>query len=92
MTWNVEATGIFHKNAKKYSKDTQVRNALNSRLTLLQNREFPERLGDIKSGSLRGIYGLRLTKSIRLLYQVDYDTHTIRLINVGDHKEVYGKD
>lgn len=28
----------------------------------------------------------------RIIFNVDYDEHTIELVRVGDHKMTYGKD
>jgi mRNA-degrading endonuclease RelE of RelBE toxin-antitoxin system len=35
---------------------------------------------------------LRLDKSYRLAYQVDFDKHVITLLRVGDHKTVGSKE
>lgn len=92
MGWEIVASGAFDKKAKKYSRDKQIRSSLDACLALLHNEESPERLGNLKTGPLGGVYAYNLTKSIRLLYLVDYNTRTIKLIDIGDHKEVYGKD
>lgn len=46
-----------------------------------------------KKGTKYGhVYAAELSSSHRLSYTVNYNTKTIEIIRVGDHKEVYGKD
>ena len=90
--WDVVESSRFQKDKRKYSRDEQVCKALASCLTYLPREEDPGRMGDVKCGPYAGTYGYRLTKSIRLIYKVDRDTHQITLEVMGTHKEVYGSD
>jgi mRNA-degrading endonuclease RelE of RelBE toxin-antitoxin system len=53
----------------------------------------PTFAGTFKKGTRYGhVYVARLSHSHRLSYTVDYNTKTIKIERVGDHKKVYGKD
>ncbi len=90
--WGLVKSRQYDKHKKGYLHDQAVSKALCERLESLQNAEDPGRLGDIKIGPLKGVYGTRLSKSVRLLFVVDYDAQLIRLLDIGDHKKVYGRD
>ena len=49
-------------------------------------------MGERKHGHLRHLYSYRITKSIRLLYLVDRRRNAIALVDLDDHKNVYGRD
>lgn len=90
--WSVVEGTKFDKNRAQYVRDENINKRLQEQLELLPQAEDPGRLGDRKSGRLKGAYTIKLSKSIRLLYVVDYDEYQIRLLGVGDHKEIYGRD
>ena len=52
----------------------------------------PARIGKRKAGLYRNCYGVHLTKSVSLLYRIDYRSHAVYLIDLGDHKRLYGRD
>ena len=52
----------------------------------------PERVGGRKHGHLNHLYGYRITKSYRLLYYVDRGKGEIVIVDLDDHKNVYGRD
>ena len=92
VDWKVLESAKVRKSRKKYSSDAQVCKALESCLKQILNEEDPRRMGDRKYGIYEGTYGYNLTKSIRLICQIDYNAHQIKLLAMGDHKEVYGRD
>lgn len=61
-------------------------------MNTLQAAPDPRRLGGRKFGRLEGVYGAKLSKSVRLLYVVDYDARQIKLLAIGNHEETYGSD
>lgn len=77
---------------KGYRRDRVVTKTLRERLVSLRDAEHPEQLGDHKIGRLNGVYGIWLSKSVRLLFTVDYATRVILLLDIGNHKVVYGHD
>jgi mRNA-degrading endonuclease RelE of RelBE toxin-antitoxin system len=55
--------------------------------------EDPTFAATFKKGTKYGhVYVTELSSSYRLAYTVNYNTKTIEIVRVGDHKEVYGKD
>lgn len=90
--WRLVTSKRFEKHMKGYRHDQAIIKALCERLESLQGAEDPERLGDHKLGQLNKTYGTRPSKSVRLLYAVDCATQVIRLLDIGNHKEMYGRD
>lgn len=58
----------------------------------LAGSDDPRRLGTFKRGKKYAAYYYELGKSFRLVYQIINEEMVILLLDVGDHKEVYGKD
>ncbi len=87
--WSIEDNAIFRKLYKKYVKVTNVADTVNSRIEDLRTASEPARLGDKKHAPYRNTYGINITKSVRLLYTINYKEHKILLVAIGDHKEVY---
>ena len=90
--WTIVQSDKYKRHAKKYQRDQVINNTLCERLESLKTVDCPERLGDIKVGSLKGVYGTPLSKSVRLLYEVCHSAKIIKLLVIGDHKKVYGHD
>ena len=42
-------------------------------------------------GPLEGSYSYRLTRSYRLLYSVDVHNRIVHLLDMGDHKDLFGR-
>jgi addiction module RelE/StbE family toxin len=68
------------------------RNQYREAVKTLANSIDPRRLGTFKRGKKYSAYYYNLDKSFRLVYQVTNKEMIILLLDVGDHKEVYGKD
>ena len=90
--WAVLWDKKFRHCLKKYKRDAKVLKALAACVRALSAEEDPARLGDRKYGRYAGAYGYNLSKSIRVIYKVDYGAHRVRLVALGDHKEAYGSD
>lgn len=52
----------------------------------------PAVFGKRKRWKYSECYGVHLTKSVSLIYKVDYASHTVYALDVGDHKWLYGRD
>ena len=52
----------------------------------------PSRIGERKKGAHRYCYGARLAKSVSLVYSVDCASHVVYILDIGDHKRLYGHD
>lgn len=95
VKWKLRQSDRYENHAKAYRRDHVVAKALRERLVSLRDAEHPERLGDHKIGRLNGVcgvYGAWLSKSVRLLFTVGYATRVILLLDIGNHKVVYGHD
>lgn len=95
VKWELHQSGWYESHVKGYRRDTVVTKTLRERLVSLRDAEHPEQLGDHKIGRLNGVcgvYGIWLSKSVRLLFTVDYATRVILLLDIGNHKVVYGHD
>ena len=58
---------------------------------LMQSAD-PAGVGERKRGQMHHLYSYRITKSLRLLYFIDRRRGTITLVDLDDHKNLYGKD
>jgi len=90
-------TSKFQKLLKKKNKESSQRyviNKISTAIESLRNSENPESLGEKKKGKLRECYAYELTKSSRLLYQVERREEKIRivLLRVCSHKQTYDID
>jgi addiction module RelE/StbE family toxin len=90
-------TSKFQKLLKKKNKESSQRyviNKISTAIESLRNSENPEPLGEKKKGKLRECYAYELTKSSRLLYQVERREEKIRivLLRVCSHKQTYDID
>lgn len=52
----------------------------------------PRTLGELKHARFQYCYGKHLTKSHSLIYYVDFQKRIVYLIDLDDHKNLYGKD
>lgn len=77
---------------KKYSRVKEITKKLDEYTKCFKSSPNPERFGDMKTGRYKNMYGIAITKSIRLIYKVDHTSHKIIFYAIGDHKEVYGND
>lgn len=48
-------------------------------------------MGVPKRGKYSACRGAHITKSVVIVYRIDYDARRIDLLKIGDHKIVYGK-
>lgn len=71
-----------------YQQKKQYREAVKT----LASSDDPRKLGTFKRGKKYSAYYYDLGRSFRLVYQVINEEMIILLLDVGDHKEVYGKD
>jgi addiction module RelE/StbE family toxin len=91
------ATSKFSKLLRKKNEESSQRYVIKKILAaieLLRNSEKPESLGEKKKGKLRECYAYELTKSSRLLYQVERREGKIHivLLRVCNHKQTYDTD
>lgn len=88
--WQIRETEQVLRQFKKLGdqRKKQYREAIKT----LANSDDPRKLGIFKRGKKYSAYYYELGRSFRLVYQVINEEMIILLLDVGDHKEVYGKD
>lgn len=67
-------------------------NSFESAVTNLAESDNPAFVGSRKRGCLRDCYSYRITRSHRLIYAVDYEKRTVYLLDLDDHKGIFGRD
>lgn len=88
--WRIVETDQVLRQFKKLGdqQKKQYREAIRT----LASSDDPRKLGTFKRGRKYSAYYYELGRSFRLVYQVVKEQMIILLLDVGDHKEVYGKD
>lgn len=90
--WDILADKNFDKKLHKIHSNKDAHDKYKTALSEMIHSPNPQTLGDRKRGHLRHLYAYRLTRSYRLLYSIDYAKNTIVLVDLDDHKNLYGKD
>jgi mRNA-degrading endonuclease RelE of RelBE toxin-antitoxin system len=91
LTWILRSSPTFLKQRKKYAHtlyNERIRQAIRD----LQGSSGPRKLGTFKRAAKYAAYYYEPDKSFRLVYNVLDDELVILLLDVGDHKQVYGND
>lgn len=91
--WKVlQGSDRVEKKIRGLQSDKVAANKLVTIVQELEECDDPAKLGRRKKGRHRFYYGLHLTKSVSLVYDIDYENSAIYLIDIGDHKALYGRD
>ena len=90
--WSVQSDGSIDRALRRYKADKSVRNTYHRVVQDLVYSDDPSTMGVPKRGRHAGCFGTHITKSVVLLYRIDYTSHRIDLLELGDHKTVYGSD
>ena len=90
--WKIRLNDHIVKKLHKHRSNKAVLDGYGNAALELARSIDPGRLGDRKHGRLRHLYGYRITKSCRLLYHVDRDKGEIVMVDLDDHKNIYGRD
>lgn len=91
--WQIDFD-TFHieKKLKKLKSDKAIIESFKKIVVELANSKDPRSTGDLKHGRYRYCYGIHLTKSYSLIYRVFEEKRIIQLIDLDDHKNLYGRD
>jgi len=84
--WIPERKNSFKKQFKKLTPDLQTKTK--DAISELCDSEDPAKLGEYKKHMK--VYAYEIGSNYRIIYDVDYEQHSISFIRVGDHKSVYG--
>jgi mRNA-degrading endonuclease YafQ of YafQ-DinJ toxin-antitoxin module len=91
--WSVfPLDSTLDKKLKKYKSNKPLIDNYFVFLEELKISEDPGTLGEPKCGQYKNCRGRHLTKSHSLIYSIDYKNHKIILIDLDDHKNLYGRD
>jgi len=91
--WQIDSNS-FHIDRKlnKFKSDKAIINGFKRTIQELVESKDPRMMGDLKHGRYRYCYAIHLTKSYSLLYRVFSEDKIIQLIDLDDHKNLYGRD
>lgn len=91
--WKIAAVDrTISKKLEKYKANKQLTNNYFKFIKDLTNANDPRMLGEPKQGRFRKCFGRHLTKSHSLIYYVDFENRIVYLIDLDDHKNLYGRD
>ena len=87
ILWSIDAPEGLERRLNK-----AILKSYKSKIASMIRSEDPRRYGEWKTTKYGPAFVIRLNKPVRMAYMVYSDTKIIKLIRVGDHKQVYGKD
>ncbi|MDE1728920.1 MAG: hypothetical protein KGH81_07070 [Thaumarchaeota archaeon] len=91
--WQIDsATFHLDKKLKKYKSDRAIIDGFKRTVRDLATSENPRTLGELKHGKYRYCNAVHITKSHSLVFRVFSDEKVIQLIDLDDHKNLYGRD
>ncbi|MDE1725736.1 MAG: hypothetical protein KGH89_00535 [Thaumarchaeota archaeon] len=88
----IQASPIIDKKLKKFKSNKAVFFGFSRILDELKTTQDPRKIGELKHGIYRYCYGIHVTKSHSLLYRYFSDEDIVQLIDLDDHKNLYGRD
>ncbi len=88
--WEADFDNIFRRQYKRL--DSQLQKRIDDAIAEIIGSENPAKLGEQKRGHLRHFYAYDLGRQYRIIYYILHSIKTVVFVNVGSHKQVYGKD
>lgn len=92
ILWKIGEDDVLSKKLAKLDSNSDAVKGYREAVANLAQADDPARLGERKHGPLRHLHSCRMTKSLRLLYSIDRRRNAIVLVDLDDHKNVYGRD
>ena len=90
--WKIHPSKQAKGRCRHYKAYKAVSGNYDRPIEVLERSSNPASLGIPKKGRHGGSLGTHITKSVVLVYRIDYPAHRIDLAWMGDHKEVYWHD
>lgn len=91
--WLIRPFGnTIDKKLKKFKSNQPLIKNLANFIEELKTVDDPARLGEPKHGTYKNCIGRHITKSHTLIYYVDYKQNIVWLVDLDDHKNLYGRD
>lgn len=90
--WKITVDEALDRKLGRFKSNRDVTKGYRVAVVDLVQSADPADMGIRKRGQLCHLYSYNITKSFRLLYTVDYRKREIRLVDLDDHKNLYGRD
>jgi len=93
--WDIVQESVIDTRLKKFKSNKQLLDNFHSFMNdvkWLNDNENPSKLGTRKRGRYKNCFGRHLTKSHTLIFSINHDEHVVHLIDLDDHKTLYGRD
>jgi len=91
--WNVQPfDDTIDKKLRKYRANKPLIKNYKKFIEELEIIDDPAEIGNRKHGKYKNCFGRHLTKSFSLIYTINYDENVVYLIDLDDHKNLYGRD
>jgi len=91
--WGVQPfDDTIDKKLKKYKANAPLIKNYKQFIQELEIVNDPAEIGDKKHAQFKDCFGRHLTKSFSLIYSINYEENVVYLIDLDDHKNLYGRD
>lgn len=90
--WDILEDEHIVKRLFKLRSNKEVVDGYRRAVSELARSSDPGKISYHKHGTRRYTYVYRITRSYRLLYRVDPGENTITMVDLDDHKDIYGRD
>lgn len=88
----VQTSDKFLRKLKKFRSDKSILEGYLGIVTELELTRDPAKLGERKHGIYRNCNAIHITKNHGILYRYLPDRDLVQLIDLDDHKNLYGRD
>lgn len=88
--WKARFEILFRRHYRRL--EPHLKRKVKEAIREIVSSEDPADLGEQKRGHLRHFYAYDLGRQYRIIYYISYTTRRVIFIDVGSHKQVYGKD
>jgi len=91
--WHIDTdTFYIDRKLRKFKSDKAIVDGFKRVIRDLAASNDPRQIGELKHGKYRYCYAIHITKSHSLVYRVFMTEKVIQLIDLDDHKNLYGRD
>lgn len=91
--WHIDTdTFYIDRKLRKFKSDKAIVDGFKRVIKDLAASNDPRQIGELKHGKYRYCYAIHITKSHSLVYRVFVTEKVIQLIDLDDHKNLYGRD
>ena len=91
--WHIDTdTFYIDRKLRKFKSDKAIIDGFKRAIKDLAASNDPRQIGELKHGKYRYCYAIHITKSHSLVYRVFMTEKVIQLIDLDDHKNLYGRD